>query len=431
MEAQSVKPRWDDKVLEDILAKIPGEIEFDRERVRQKFQECQTIDDLSGPHGFLREIFKSTIERMLKAEQETHLGYKPYRKKDLEQQNSRNGYSKKTVKTSSGPMELDIPRDRNGTFEPKAIPKHQGFDPHLEKQITGMYARGMTVRDIQSQLQEFYGTDVSPAYISKVTDKVLEGIEEWQARPLDDVYAVVFLDAIFFKIRQEGRIISKASYTVMGINLEGKVDVLGMWIAETEGAHFWLQVLTELKGRGVQDILIACVDGLKGFPEAIETVFPKTQVQLCIVHAIRNSLRYVASKYYKEFTTDLKTVYRAETRELAESQLQKLEEKWGSRYPSAVSSWRANWDHLSTFFGFPQEIRKMIYTTNSVEALHRQFRKVTKTKTIFPTDDSLKKMLYLATLDLKGSFRSKQGWPQILGQLTLIFSDRIPKTAWM
>jgi transposase-like protein len=431
MEAQSMKQRWDDRVLNDILAKIPPEIQYDREKVRAKFQECQTMEDLTKPDGFLREIFKGTIERMLKAEQEAHLGYEPYRKKGTEQENSRNGFSKKTLKTSTGPVEIKVPRDRLGTFEPKAVPKHQGFDPTFEKQITGMYARGMTVRDIQFQLETFYGADVWPAYISKVTDKVLEGITEWQSRPLEDVYAVVFLDAIFFKIRQDGKVISKAAYTAMGIDLEGKVDVLGLWIAETEGAHFWLSVLTELQSRGVRDILIACIDGLKGFPEAIQTIFPKTLVQLCVVHQIRNSLRYVASKYHKEFIADLKLVYRAESREIAEANLQKLEEKWQSRYPSATTCWRANWANLSTYFSFPQEIRRMIYTTNGVEALHRQFRKVTKAKAVFPTDDALKKMLYLATLDLKGSFRSKQGWPQMLGQLALIFQERVPQTAWM
>jgi putative transposase len=273
-------------------------------------------------------MIKSTVERILKAEQEAHLGYEPHRKQDESQDNSRNGYSKKTVKTTAGPVELDIPRDRKGTFDPQFIAKHQSFDPDLEKRITGMYARGMSVRDIASQLEEFYGTAVSPALISKVTDKVLEGVEAWQSRPLDDVYAVLFMDAIFYKIRNDGKIANKAAYTCLGINLEGKVDVLGIWISESEGAHFWLNVMTDLKGRGVQDILIACVDGLKGFPEAIGSIFPKAQVQLCIVHQIRTSLRYVASKYHKEFMGDLKTVYRASSQQSAELALEKLEEKW-------------------------------------------------------------------------------------------------------
>jgi transposase-like protein len=324
---------------------------------------------------------------------------------------------------------IQVPRDRDGSFEPKFIAKHQTFDPDLEARVTSMYARGMSTRDIQSQLEEFYGTQVSPSLISMITDKVLEGVQEWQNRPLESVYPVLFLDAIHYKVREEGKVISKAAYTVLAIDLEGKVDVLGIWISQSEGAHFWQSVLTDLKARGVEDILIACIDGLQGFPEAIEANFPKTQIQLCIVHQIRTSLRYLAAKYYKEFTKDLKEIYRATNLASAEIALEKLEEKWVDKAPASVMTWKNHWPHLSTFFQFPQEIRKMIYTTNAVEALHRQFRKVTKTKGAFPTDDSLKKMLYLATLDLKGSFRSKQGWPTILGQLKIVFEDRIPKEA--
>jgi transposase-like protein len=322
---------------------------------------------------------------------------------------------------------IDIPRDRKGTFEPQFVQKYQSFDPDLEKRVVSMYARGMSTRDIGQQLAEFYGVEVSAPLISKITDKVLEGITQWQARALEDIYAVVFMDAIHYKIRQDGKVISKAAYTCMGIDLDGKVDVLGLWIAETEGAHFWQTVLSDLRTRGVKDILIACVDGLKGFPEAIETIFPKTMVQLCVVHQIRTSLRYMASKHHKEFVADLKEVYRASTLENAEAALAGLEKKWESKCSAAVSTWRANWTNLSTFFLFPEEIRRMIYTTNAVEALHRQFRKVTKTKGSFPTDDALKKMLYLATLDLKGSFRSKREWPVMLGQLKLVFGDRIPQ----
>ena len=400
---------------------------FDVAKVQEKLKNVKTLSDITGQGGVIQEMIKSTVERILKAEQEAHLGYEPHRKQDETQDNSRNGYSRKTVKTTAGPVELNVPRDRKGTFDPQFIAKHQSFDPDLEKRITGMYARGMSVRDISSQLEEFYGTAVSATLISKITDKVLEGVETWQNRPLDDVYAVVFMDAIHYKIRNDGKIANKAAYTCLGISLEGKVDVLGIWISENEGAHFWLNVLTDLKGRGVQDILIACVDGLKGFPEAISSIFPQTQVQLCIVHQIRASLRYVASKYHKEFIVDLKAVYRAPSLEPAEVALVKLEEKWSGRYPAAIVSWRANWANLSTYFSFPQEIRKMIYTTNAVEALHRQFRKVTKAKSSFPTDDALKKMLYLATQDMKA--RHKQGWAQMLGQLKLIFPERIPNAA--
>lgn len=326
-------------------------------------------------------------------------------------------------------MEIEVPRDRKGTFDPQFIQKHQSFDPDLEKRVVSMYARGMSTRDIQAQLHEFYGTEVSAPLISKITDKVLEGIHAWQSRALEDVYPVIFMDAIHYKVRQDGKVVSKASYTCMGIDLQGRVDVLGIWIAESEGAHFWQTVLSDLKTRGVKDILIACIDGLKGFPDAIENIFPKTMVQLCVVHQIRTSLRYLASKYHKEFTKDLKEIYRASTLENAEVALLKLEEKWEDRCPSAVMGWKTNWSNLSTFFVFPAEIRKMIYTTNAVEALHRQFRKVTKAKGSFPTDDSLKKMLYLATLDLKGAFRSKREWPVMLGQLKLVFTDRIPESA--
>ena len=399
---------------------------FDLSKIQEKLKHVKTLADLTGPGGPVQELMKQAVERILKGEQEDHLGYEPYQKTSRSQTNSRNGYSKKTIKTSSGPLELNIPRDREGTFEPKLIEKYQSFDPDLEKKIIGMYARGMSTRDIQSQLEEFYGTDVSPTLISRITDKVLDGVKEWQARPLDDIYPVLFMDAIYYKIRQDGKVISKAAYTCMGINLEGRVDVLGLWLAETEGAHFWLSVMTELKTRGVKDVLIACVDGLKGFPEAISSAFPKAQVQLCIVHQIRNSLRYLASKHQKEFMKDLKEVYRAPNLAVAEGELDRLEDKWIARCPMAVAGWRNNWNNLSTYFAYPPEIRKMIYTTNAVEALHRQFRKVTKTKGSFPSDDALKKMLYLATLDLKGGFRSKHGWSQILGQLKIIFEERIP-----
>ncbi len=402
------------------------ESEFDLSKVQEKLKSIKTLADLTGPGGPIQELMKQAVERVLKAEQDVHLGYEPYRKGANGTPNSRNGYSKKTLKTSSGPVEIVVPRDRDGSFEPQFVQKHQTIDPDLERRITGMYARGMSTRDIKAQLEEFYGTDVSPMLISRVTDKLLDGIKEWQARPLDDTYAVVFMDAIHYKIRQDAKVVSKAAYTCMGVGLDGRVDVLGIWLSENEGAHFWLTVMTDLRNRGVKDILIACVDGLKGFPEAIGSAFPRTQVQLCVVHQIRNSLRYMASKHQREFIADLKPVYRAPTREVAEAELANLEAKWSGRCAMAVKGWRDNWAHLSTYFDYPPEVRKMIYTTNAVEALHRQFRKVTKTKGAFPTDDALKKMLYLATLDLKGSFRSKQGWPQIFGQLKIVFGERVP-----
>lgn len=402
---------------------------FDVTKVEELLKNVKCLSDITGPNGVVQELIKNTVERILKAEQEAHLGYEPYRKGDKAVANSRNGYSKKKIKTSSGEVDIDVPRDRDGTFEPVFVEKHQRFDPDLEKRVTSMYARGMSTRDIKAQLEEFYGTEVSAALISKITDHVLEGIQAWQCRPLEDVYAVVFMDAIHYKIRQDGKVISKAAYTCMGIGLDGRVDVLGLWLAEKEGAHFWMTVLAELKQRGVKDIFIACVDGLKGFPEAIESEFPRTQIQLCIVHQIRASLRYLSYKYQRPFTADLKEVYRAPNLEAAKLAMQAVEEKWAKICPAALAGWRANWTHLTTFFSFPVEIRKMIYTTNAVEALHRQFRKVTKTKGSFPTDDALKKMLYLATLDLKGQFRQKRDWPMMLAQLKIIFEDRIPERA--
>lgn len=402
---------------------------FDVTAVEEKIKNAKSMEDITGPGGVLQLMFKKTIERILKAEQEAHLGYAPYEKKNGTQTNSRNGYSKKKIQTSQGAVDIEVPRDREGTFEPKAVAKRQSFDPDLERRVVGMYARGMSVRDIQHQLEEFYGTDVSPALISKITDRVLEGAQEWQNRPLEDVYAVVFLDAIHYKVRDQGRVTSKAAYTALGIDLDGKVDVLGVWIGESEGAHFWLSVLTELKERGVSDILIACIDGLKGFSEAISTVFPKTVVQLCIVHQIRASLRYVGYQNQKRFIGEIKEIYRAPSLESAEAALTKLEENWTAKYPQATKSWRANWPNLSTYFQFPVELRRMIYTTNAVEAVHRQFRKVTKTRGAFPTDDALRKMLYLATLDLRRSLRAKTGWHQTIGQLAIIFGDRVPKAA--
>lgn len=396
---------------------------FDVSKVENMLENITCFEDLTGPDGVLQEMLKNTFERLLKAEQELHLGYSPYDKSGKNSGNSRNGYTSKKVKSAVGDFDVKVPRDRNGEFEPVVLKKNQAFDPVLEKQIVGMYTRGMSVRDIQSQLQEIYGTEISPTYVSKVTDKMLDGIVEWQQRPLETTYAVVFLDAIHFKIRHEGKVQSRASYTCMGIDLEGNVDVLGMWIAEKEGAHFWQTVLVDLKERGVEDILIACVDGLKGFSEAITANFPHTQVQLCIVHQIRTSLRYTASKYHKALIKDMKELYKASTLENAEFKLLEFEEKWKEKSAAAVDSWKRNWAELSTFFDYPQEIRTMIYTTNYVEALHRQFRKVTKSKGSFPSDEALKKMLYLATQGLK--VRKKRNWAQILGQLKNTFPERV------
>lgn len=397
---------------------------FNVSKVEEKLKNIKSLEDITGKDGLVQEIVKNTIERILQAEQEVHLGYERYKKSDkLIQKNSRNGFSRKRIKTTSGEVDIEVPRDREGSFEPKIIEKHQSFDRDLEKRVMGLYAKGMSVRDIGSHLHEFYGTEVSPSLISKITDAVLEKVTEWQSRPLSSVYAVVFMDAIFYKTRQDGKVKTKAAYTCLGIDLNGRSEVLGIWLAESEGAHFWLGVLTELKARGVEDILIACVDGLKGFPDAIESIYPKAQIQLCIVHQIRNSLKYIGHKNKLEFLSDLKTVYRAESAKVAEENLQKLNIKWSAKYPLALQPWYNNWQLLSTYFGFPQEIRKMIYTTNIVEGVHRQLRKITRNKTSFPTDQALTKILYLA---VQGVGRTKHHWPQIFGQLKIIFGDRIP-----
>ena len=362
---------------------------FDAKLIDEKLRNVKTLQDLTGKNGVFQELFRSTVERILKAEQEKHLGFEPYSKPDsAPPANSRNGYSKKRLKTSSGELQIKVPRDRNGTFEPQLIPKHQRFDPDLENRVISLYSKGMTVRDISAHLSETYGTEVSPSLISAVTNAVLDEVKGWQQRSLDTMYPVVFFDCIFFKVRHENKVINKASYTALAITREGTIEVLGMWLSEGEGARFWLNVLTDLKSRGVHDFLIACVDGLKGFPEAIATIFPKTEVQLCVVHQIRNSLRYVGSKHSKEFLKDLKTVYKAPSLEAAESNLKSLGEKWKEKYPIVIQSWESNWGELSSYFSFPEEIRTIIYTTNMVEGLHRQLRKVTKSKSIFPSDEA-------------------------------------------
>ena len=400
---------------------------LDFSKVEEKFNQVQTLEDLTGPNGPVQELLKQAVEGILKGEQAAHLGYPPYQKTDGGQ-NSRNGYSAKKIKTQNGEIAIAVPRDREGTFEPQLIKKYQNIDPKLENQILSLYGRGLSTRDISLELQGIYGAEVSPSFISSVTDKLSQGITEWQNRPLDSVYPVLFLDAIHYKVRGEGKVMTKAAYTCLGIDMEGKSHILGIWVAESEGAKFWLSVLNDLKSRGIEDIIIACVDGLKGFPEAIQSAFPKTEVQLCIIHQIRTSLRYLASKHQRAFMIDLKEVYKASTLEQAEAQLDALEARWAPKCPMAVRGWRDNWTELSTYFNFSAEIRRMIYTTNAVEAVHRQFRKVTKTKGAFPSDDALKKLLYLTSLNAEKNLRSKQRWPEILGELKIKFADRIPNS---
>jgi transposase-like protein len=331
------------------------------------------------------------------------------------------------LKNDNGEIEITIPRDRNGEFDPVIVKKYERTIGPIEDKIISMYAKGMTTRDIQSHIQELYGLDVSATLVSNITDKIVHTATEWQSRPLESMYPIVFFDAIHYKVKDESKkVVSKAAYTCLGVEVSGRKDLLGLWVGEAEGANFWLSVLTELKNRGVKDILIACIDGLKGFPDAINTVFPKTEIQLCVIHQIRNTLKYIASKDQKEFMKQLKPVYSAPTEQAALENLNQLEDTWSKKYSLALKSWRNNWSNLATFFKYPEEIRTVIYTTNAVESVHRQFRKVTKTRSIFPNDDALIKMLYLAYRDLSKKWTMPiRNWPIVLSHFSIIFEERL------
>ena len=396
-----------------------------KEVIRQFIKE-NNLKSAEDVQSAVRDLFASTMQGILEAELETELGYAKHDAKNKATENSRNGHSRKTLTSEYGEVEIAIPRDRQGEFEPEIVKKHQTKTTGVEEQVIALYARGVSTRDIQSHLQHLYGVEVSPTLISNITDKLLPLIKEWQNRPLQTVYSVVFLDAIHYKVKQEGRVVNKASYMVIGIDLEGCKDVLGMWVGENESSKFWLTVLNELKGRGVEDILVTCVDNLTGFSEAISACYPKTDIQKCVVHQIRNCLKYVSYKDYKAVTAALKPIYQANTEEAARAELDRFEEVWGEKYPVVVRSWRNNWDELSTFFCYPVEMRKLIYTTNMIESYHRQLRKVTKGKSIFPTDEALLKMLYLATMDVTKKWTMRiQNWGPILSQLSIYFGERI------
>lgn len=384
------------------------------------------IKDGEDVNALMRELLSEVLENGLQGELDDELGYTRYDYRNKDTDNSRNGYFDKTVHTSYGDIELDIPRDRNGEFEPKLVKKHQNtLTQDIEAKILSMYAKGMSTGDIEHHIQDLYGIEMSDTTISRVTDKILPVVKEWQMRPLESIYAVVFMDAIHFHVRSEGRIVKKAVYIAIGIDMEGFRDVLGMWIGENESSKFWLSVMNDMKNRGVEDILIASVDGLTGFPNAIEAVFPKTELQHCIIHQIRNTTRFVSYKDLKPLMADLKRVYAAPTEETALFELDTFEEKW-SKYPKIAVSWRKNWPTLSTYFKYPQEVRTLIYTTNMIENFNRQLRKVTKSKTIFPTDDSLMKILYLAMTDVTKKWtQSRRDWGKIHSQLEIYFADRL------
>ena len=379
----------------------------------------------------LKDVFKLMVGEMLEngleGELDDELGYTKYDYRNKDGENSRNGYSKKTLKTSFGETEIKVPRDRDGEFEPQLVKKNQTtLTGDIEEKILSMYAKGMTTSDIETHIQDIYGLECSDSTISRITDKILPVVREWQSRPLEEVYAVVFMDAIHFHVRSEGQIVKKAVYIAIGINMDGLKEVLGMWVGENESAKFWLSVMNGLKNRGLQDILIACVDGLTGFPAAIEAVYPKTEIQQCIIHQIRNTTRFVSYKDIKALMADLKKVYAAIDEQTALSELENFDEKWGNKYPKIAISWRDNWANLSTYFKYPQEVRTLIYTTNTIEGFNRQLRKVTKNKGVFPTDDSLLKMLYLAMMDITKKWTGKRReWGQIHSQLEIFFADRL------
>jgi putative transposase len=386
-------------------------------------KDCRSMDDI---HEKLKELFKETLQQIFEAEMDEHLGYEKHDPAGNNSGNNRNGYSKKTVKTRFGQSEIEVPRDRNGEFEPQIVKKYESTSNQLEDQIIAMYAKGLSTRDIEKHMQDIYGIDVSPTMVSKITDKILPMIAEWQSRPLDRIYPIVFLDAIHFKVRQDSRIVNKAAYSVLGINLEGHKEILGIWVGEHESAKFWLNVLNELKNRGVEDILIACKDGLTGFSEAINAVFPQTEIQLCVIHQIRNSMKYVPHKYKKEVMADLKKVYQALTLEEAEFAFDKFKEKWDDKYPIIIRSWENNWLELTAYFKYPHQIRKMIYTTNIIEGYHRQLRKVTKTKTAYPNDEALIKIVYLATMDIYKKWTMPvRDWGSSISQFAIYFSNRL------
>jgi putative transposase len=400
-------------------------MEIKKELIDELLKNYQKPEDVIGENGLLKQLTKALLERAMDAELTHHLGYEKSDPAGYNSGNSRNGTTGKTLKGEFGAVEIETPRDRNGTFEPQMVKKHQTRWDGFDDKILSMYARGMTTREIQGHLQEMYGVEVSPTLVSEVTDGVLEEVKAWQNRPLEPVYGIVYLDALYVKMRHEGRVENRAVYVAIGIGLDGQKDVLGLWTSSHEGAKFWLGVLTEIKNRGVKEILIACVDGLKGFPPAIESVFPQTQVQLCIVHLVRASLNYVNWKERKQVAADLKEIYRAATATQAEMELNSFQAKWGSKYQAIGKLWKENWTHVVPFFEFPAEVRKVIYTTNAVESLHMSLRKIIKTRGSFPSEEAAIKLLYLALRNVIRKWDTVQGWKQALNHFEMLWGDRI------
>ena len=400
-------------------------MEIDGKVLDELLKGCQKPEDIIGEGGLLKQLTKALLERALKGELTHHLGYEKHDPAGYKSGNSRNGKSRKTLKGDFGEMEVEVPRDRNGTFEPQIIEKHQTRFKGFDSKILAMYARGMTTRDISQQLREDYAVDVSAGLISEVTEEVVELAKGWQSRPLENLYPILYLDALHIKMRTDGRVENRAVYVAMGIDMEGRKEVLGLWTSANEGAKFWLGVLTELRNRGVKDVFVVCVDGLKGFPQAIESVYPRAQVQLCMVHMMRASLNYVTWKEKRQVAADLKPIYRAATVAQAEQELANFTQKWDSKYKSVVRLWKENWEHVIPFLAYPAEIRKVIYTTNAVESLHMSLRKVTKNRGSFPNEESATKLLYLALRNASAKWHTIQSWKEALNQFEILWPERI------
>jgi transposase-like protein len=392
------------------------------EEIEARLKELKTMSDVTA---FTKELLAPTIQRMLEAEMDDHLGYPKNHPKGNLSGNSRNGHYDKKVKTSGGEVNIKVPRDRNGQFEPLAVRKYETVESEVEERIVSMYAKGMTTADIKNHMFDIYGVEISKEMVSNITNKVLPLVSEWQNRPLSSIYPIVYLDAVHFKVRDSGKIVSKAAYTVLGINPEGKKEILGLWVGENEGAKFWMSVLNEIRNRGTEDILIACTDDLPGFSEAIKAVFPDTEIQKCVIHQIRNTTKYVSHKEKKAFCSDLRKIYTAPNEKAGLEALEEMKGKW-KKYEIHLKAWERKWDELSTFFVYSDEIRKIIYTTNAVEGLHRQFRKVTKTTSVFPSDESLAKLLWLAQNDITRKWNLPvRNWGVIIGQLAIMFPERL------
>jgi putative transposase len=409
-----------ESVPDDLRRQLPDDV------IDELLAGARTEEEIVGPGGLLSQLTRRLVERALEVELTDHLGYEPHQEPPGGAANTRNGSTPKTLVTEHGPVDIRTPRDRDGSFEPKLVRKRQRRFEGFDEKILALYARGMSTRDIEAHLRELYGVSVGRDLISRVTDAVLEDVKAWQQRPLDDVYPVLFLDAFVLKIRDGGSVQRKACYLALAITMDGRREVLGMWFQQTEGAKFWMHVLTELRQRGVQDILICCVDGLKGFPEAIEAVFPQTVVQTCIVHLIRHSLKYVPRRQYDQVLKDLKPVYTASDVDQAQEALERFDQKWGAQLPPVIKAWRQNWEYVIPFMAFPPDVRRVIYTTNPIEALNRQLRKTIKTKGHFPNEEAAKKLIYLSIINATPKWTRVAGWTKALLAFKIHFGDRLP-----